>query len=301
VDLSLLVDGVFVSLPGVVALGVVVGFVAGLFGVGGGFLLTPLLNLVFGVPLPVAVGTGLCLMVGTSLPALLRHRHQGQGEVRFDLLMLVGSLVGVESGARVLDALGRLGTVSLGGRALPAVNLVVQGGYVVLLLSSALVFWRQARAGSVEPLKYVRPGPLARWTLPPRVALPAVPLRAVPALLVAYLGLALGLLSGLLGIGGGVALMPVLIYGFGFPIRQAAGTGILVLVASSALGTFVHALRGNVHLGLAGVLLIGASVSAQFGALATRRLPVRVLRRLFSAVLVLAVLAIVWNMARQAG
>ncbi len=295
------VAGVAVSLPGLLALGAAVGLVAGLFGVGGGFLLTPLLNVAFGVPLPIAVGTGLCLMIGTSIPALLRHRAVGQGELRFDLLMLVPSLVGVDAGARALDALAAVGAVRLAGRAVPLLPLVVQSGYALLLVAAAALFWRQGGHGSIEALAYVRRGPLARVRLPPHVDLPALPLGTISASLVAYVGLALGFLSGLLGIGGGVALMPVLIYGFGFPIRQAAGTGILVLVASATLGTAIHAAKGHVHLGLATALLVGASLCAQLGALATRRLPARTLRRLFALVLTATAAAVVWNLARRLG
>jgi uncharacterized membrane protein YfcA len=97
--------------------------------------------------------------------------------------------------------------------------------------------------------------------LPARIDLPVVHMQGVPALPIAYVGLGLGFLAGLLGIGGGVALMPILVYGYGFRLRQAAGTGVLVLVLSAGLGTFVHALRGNVHLGLVAALLVGASLT----------------------------------------
>jgi uncharacterized protein len=287
-----------VPLPGIIALGIAVGFVSGLFGVGGGFLLTPLLNVVFGVPLPVAVGTGLALIVGTSLPALLRHQSQGQGELRFDILMLAGSLLGVDAGARALDTLSRLGAISMAGRTFPAAALVVQSGYVFLLAGAATLFWRQRLAGANLP-GAGRPGPLARWSFPPRVDLPAVQLRGVAVLPIAYLGFGLGFLAGLLGVGGGVALMPVLIYGYGFPLRQAAGTGILVLVASAALGTFLHARQGHVHLGLVAALLVGASLAAQAGVLATRRLSVSTLRRLFAGVLLAAAAAVVWHLLKQ--
>jgi hypothetical protein len=140
---------------------------------------------------------------------------------------------------------------------------------------------------------------LARVRLGPAIALPTVPLSSVSAIVIAEIGLVLGFASGLLGIGGGVALMPVLIYGYGFPIRQASGTGILVLIATAALGTFEHALRGHVDLRLALVLLVGATVAAQFGAMATHRLPARVLRRLFAVVVLGTVLAIVWDLARR--
>lgn len=297
-DLALNVGGAEVSLPAVALLGAAVGYVAGMFGVGGGFLLTPLLVVAFGVPLRVAVGTGLCQIVGTAVASSLRHRRNRQGEVRFDLLLLVGSVVGADAGARLLAALSRAGAVTLAGRAVPVASLVVEALYGALMLTVAALFWRQGGRG-VEALEYVRVGPLARVRLGPAVDLPAVPLRGVSAVLIAEVGLALGVLSGLLGIGGGVALMPVLVYGFGFPMRQAAGTGIVALLATSSAGTAVHALRGNVDLRLAVVLLVGSTVSAQLGAQATRRLPARKLRRGFALVLVATAGAIAWDLARR--
>jgi hypothetical protein len=121
----------------------------------------------------------------------------------------------------------------------------------------------------------------------------------VSAPLIAYVGLGLGVLSGLLGVGGGVVLMPVLVYGFGFPLRQAAGTGILVLLASAMMGTFVHALAGHVELRLAFPLLVTATLSAQLGARATRLLPARTLRRGFALVVVAAMSAVLWDLARR--
>jgi uncharacterized membrane protein YfcA len=287
---TLEVAGQAVWLPGVALLGVAVGYVAGMFGVGGGFLLTPLLVVVFRLPLPVAVGTGLCQIVGTATAALLRHRRVGQGEARFDLLLIPGSVVGVHAGARALAALG--------GTAFAAI--VVDLCYIALLLGAAAQFFREGGAG-FEPADYVRSAPLARLRLGPTLALPSAQIGEVSALVVAYIGLALGFLSGLLGIGGGVALMPVLVYGFGFPLRQAAGTGILALLATSSVGTAIHATQGHVHLGLAALLLVGSTVSAQLGAMATRRLPARKLRRAFSFVVLATVAAVAWDLVRRLG
>lgn len=298
-ELAFSVQGQPISVGGLILLGSLAGLVAGLFGVGGGFLLTPMLNVVFGIPIPIAVGTGLCLMIGTAVPALLRRRAEGQGELRFDFLMLGGSLLGVDAGTRSLDALTRSGTIMIAGRPQSLAALVVQTGYVLLLVGAAVLFWREGHGkGAREPLRFVRRGPLARIAFGPRVDLPSVPLRDVSVLPIAYLGFALGFLAGLLGIGGSVALMPVLIHGYGFPLHQAAGTGILVLVVSATLATLRHAMLGHVHLGVAGVLLVGASLTTQIGVLASRRLPVRLLRRLFAAVLVAAAMAVAWNLAR---
>jgi uncharacterized membrane protein YfcA len=297
---GLWVGGHPVSLPGLLLLGLVVGLVAGLFGVGGGFLLTPLLNVVFGVPLPIAVGTGLALIVGTSVPALLRHRAERQGELRFDLVMLAGSLLGVDAGTRAMDRLSSMGSIALSGRTVPAATVVVQLGYILLLAGAAAMFWRQGGSGSGGHVVAV-PGPLARWSFPPRIDLPAVPLRGVAILPIAYLGFVLGFLAGLLGVGGGVALLPILVYGYGFPMRQAAGTGILVLVASASVGTVLHAVRGHVHLGLVAALLVGASLSAQVGVLLGRRVSTRAMRRLFTGVLLAAAGAVLWKLLLVAG
>jgi uncharacterized membrane protein YfcA len=294
----MLVAGHSVSILGLALLGAIVGLVAGMFGVGGGFLMTPLLSVVFGVPLPVAVGTGLCQMVGTATVALLRHRELGQGEVRFDILMLAGAMVGVGAGTRAVTELEAAGSIGIAGGSLPLVTLVIYGSYVVLLVGCSWMLWRQA-GQPVDGLLRVRKGPLSRLKLGPAVDLPAVPLKGVSAITVAYIGMLLGVVSGLMGIGGGVALMPVLIYGFGFPIRQAAGTGILALLVTVAVGTVQHALAGHVHLGMAAILLVGSTISAQVGAMLTRKLPSRTLRRGFALLLWVTVAAIAWDVTRM--
>ena len=294
----MLVAGQEVSILALLALGVVVGLVAGLFGIGGGFILTPLLSVVFDIPLPIAIGSGLCQMVGTAVVAFLKHRKLGQGEPRVDFLMLAGALLGVSAGARTVAALERLGDVAFGANRIPVSTLVLYLSYIVFLLGAALSLMRRGSA-SIEALSQVRRGPLARIGLPPYVDFPRLPLARVSAVVVAYIGLGLGFLSGLLGVGGGVALLPIVLYGFGFPIKQAAGTGILVLITTSVSGTFAHAMLGNVHLPLSLTLLAGASVSAQVGALATHRLPDRVLRWGLASLILSTALALIWTLARR--
>jgi uncharacterized membrane protein YfcA len=286
------VAGQHVSLWALAALGVGVGFVAGLFGLGGGFILTPLLSVLLKIPLPIAVGSGLCQMVGTATVAFLRHQKLRQGEPRFDFVMMGGSLLGVMAGARVVRLLEAAGDITIAGRTIPLMSFVLYASYLVFLLGSAATLFR--RGGATEALAYVRRGPLARIELPPLVDLPRVSLPRVSATVIAYIGLALGFVSGLLGVGGGIALMPILIYGFGFPIKQAAGTGIFMLLVTSVGGTIAHAREGNVHLGLSLVLLCGATLSAQFGALATHRLSAGFLRRGLAELILLTALAIVW-------
>lgn len=296
--LEMTVDGRAVPVLGVAAIGIVVGYVAGMFGLGGGFLMTPLLVVLFRIPLPIAVGTGLCQMVGTSFVSSLRHRRLRQGEPRFDVCMLPGSLLGVELGARTLKFLAGAGSLRAFGRSIPWVTLVVELCYVVMLVWVAFSYWRHG-SRKVDYLQYLRPGPLSRVRLGPTVDLRAVGLPSVSAVLITYVGLGLGFLSGLLGIGGGVALNPVLLYGFGFPMRQTVGTGILVLFVTAVTGTFVHARQGHVHLGMAVVLLVGGTVSAQFGALASRKMTGSLLGKIHAIVILAAVAAVVWDLTRS--
>jgi uncharacterized membrane protein YfcA len=294
----MLVEGHSVSVVALLVLGTGVGFVAGMFGIGGGFILTPLLTAVLGLPMPIAIGAGLCQMVGTATVALLQHRELGQGERRFDLLALAGSMLGAAAGARAVSVLEASGQVAVLGREVAVSTLVLHLSYVVFLVASAYFLARRQSSGA-ESLSYVRRGPLARIPLPPLVDLPAVPLRRVSAPVIAYLGLGLGFVSGLLGVGGGIALMPILLFGFGFPIRQAAGTGILLLLVTALSGTIAHAREGHVHLGLSLLLLAGASVSARFGAQASSRLPARVLRRGLVVLILLTTIAVIWSLVRR--
>jgi uncharacterized protein len=297
--LLLNVGGVQVPVLSTVLLGIAVGYVAGMFGIGGGFLMTPMLVVLFGVPLPLAVGTGLCQMVGTALVSWLRHRKLGQGERRIDILMLPGSLLGVELGVRTLSFLTGAGSFHVAGRSVPWVTAIVESAYAMLLSFVAWNYWRHGRPGKMDVLNELRPGPLSRVRLGPALALPMVGLPAVSAILLANIGLGLGFLSGLLGIGGGVALNPVLIYGYGLPMRQAVGTGIVVLFFTAIVGTVGHAMRGQVHLGLAVVLLFGGTISAQFGALASRKISGGMLGRIHAFVILLAVLAVLWDLLSE--
>jgi hypothetical protein len=142
-------------------------------------------------------------------------------------------------------------------------------------------------------------GPLTRVRVPPYIALPEVGIPQVSVTVMAYIGFATGLLSGLLGIGGGVALLPVLIYGYGFSIKDAAGTGILLLFATVLVGTFEHALRHNVDLRVALAILAGSSVGSQLGARTTARVSNQVLRVSFAVLLLGTVGAIGIDMVRS--
>lgn len=274
-----------------------------MFGVGGGFLLTPLLVYAFGVPAPIAVGSALCQKCGTSIASFLKYRKLGYGEPRVDLVMLGGSLMGVDAGTRLLAYLTHLGDFSISGRNVPVVQVALDALFVVLL---SFIAWRtgldawQATKRLVPRGDRTIPGPLVtRVLIPPYIALPHVGLPRVSVPMLTYLGFGLGLASGLMGIGGGVLFMPVLLYGIGLSVRNAAGTGVLLLFVTVAVGTFEQALAGFVSLNLALAILLGSSVGSQLGALATHRLPNRTLRLVFAGLVFSTTLMIAWDLYRM--
>lgn len=291
------------SLVSVILVGLLVGFIAGMFGVGGGFLLTPILLYGFGVPPQIAVGTSLCQQIGTSLASFVRYRALKRGEPVIDLVMIGGSLIGVDAGGRTLRYLSGFAPLRLSsGRTVSLTMLIIDALFVILLSATAtFIFreaWRARRQAQPQDDRTI-PGPLVtKVRLPPYIALPQVGLPRVSVPLLTYLGFLLGFLSGVMGVGGGVLMMPVLMYGLGLSARNAAGTGVLLLFLTVCLGTVQAALRGQVSLPLAMMLLIGSSVGAQLGALTTHRLPNRTLRLAFACLVGAAAAAMAWNMAR---
>lgn len=289
------VGGIQVALAAVIALGSAVGFIAGMFGVGGGFLLIPLLHVVLNVPLHLAVGAALCQTIAISLGSFLRYRHMGHAETRLDFLLLGGSILGVLAGSELHHYLSQRGTTVLLGKVIPIADVIVSSVFTLLLFAVAVLLWFKEAASTDDE---IQPGPLARVRLPPYVDLPVAGLTSVSAPLVLGIGLCLGTFSGLVGIGGGVVLMPIMLYGFGFNIRKAAGTGIAMILVVALLGTLRHSLAGNVHLGLAMTLMIGSALAAQVGAGITRTLHPTLLRKALAAIIVAANLALLLKVFR---
>ncbi len=293
-DFMLNVGGVQVALLAVIALGIVVGLVAGMFGVGGGFLLIPLLHVVLDLPLAIAIGTGLCQTIATSLGSFLRYRTMGHAESRFDILLLGGSIVGVLLGGLLLEKLSQMGSMQLFGKEILIIRVIVSIAFLVLFSAISAMLWLKGTPVSTT----VTPGPLAKVRFPPYVDLPIAGLPQVSAPVISYFGLIIGVVSGLLGSGGGIVLIPLMLYGFGFDIRKAAGTGIVIVLIVSIVGTVQHAQMGNVHLGLALSLMVGSALAAQVGASLTRTLSPSLLRKGLALTIVVSNLALVFKTFR---
>jgi len=266
------ISGVEVFWPGLVILGLGVGMIGGFFGMGGGWMITPGLN-ILGFPMAFAIGTDIAHMAGKSLISTASHARFGNVDYRLGTIMIVGTVVGFESGAQLIMWLERIGRV----------DQSVRYGYLVLLsLLAWLVFTdiakkkskeREARAAgrSVDALATG-----IEWhktfhkiKVPPVIHFKMAGIRcsAWLPICVSYLT---GLLAGILGIGGGLIRMPALIYLVGCPTHVAVGTDLFEVAVSGLYGAASYSYKGRTELLAAIIMLVGASIGAQIGTVATK-------------------------------
>ena len=281
------VGDIDVSAGGLLLLGLITGVLSGFFGVGGGFLLTPLLNAVFGVPFPLAVGSSLAQMTGTAVSGVIRHRGLGNVDYRLGFIMPVAAVFGLGPGVLLLSTLKDYGEVAVFGASIRLADLVVSLMYIPLLMGIALWMWsetRNARRGVSKADGHH--WALARWArsvrLGPHVSLPVCGVESLSICLPLAGGALVGFLSGFFGVGGGVLLLPVLVYVLGAPTAVAVATSLFQVLLVSAVGTVLHWYKGNVDPVLVLWVLIGGVVGAQVGAAFTKYASGRRIRRYFS-------------------
>ncbi|WP_055048032.1 sulfite exporter TauE/SafE family protein [Devosia sp. A16] len=266
-----------------VGIGGAVGFLSGLFGVGGGFLLTPLL-IFSGVPSSVAVASVTGQVVAASTSGALSYYRRGQIDLHMALYLVLSGVLGAFGGVatfQVLRAAGQLDLViSLG-------FLILLGFVGTLMLIEAGRAIMKRRAGIVVREKLPNQH---NWFhgLPWRVRFKKSRLY-ISVIPVLTLGVAIGFVGSLLGIGGGFILVPALVYILRMPGNMVIGTSLLQVVAMMAATTILHAVSSqSVDILLAFCLMVGGTVGAQFGASAGKYLRGEQLRALL-AILVLAV------------
>lgn len=243
-----------------------VGCLAGMLGVGGSFLLVPILHVVLDIPIEVAVGSTACQLLGPATAAVLARRLKRE-QLRLPLILSGGILMGVMLGTKLLTAAGQLGDLRVDGRNIPADELLVLGVYFVLLMwigvFALFEVWKHGRGNAIAR------GQLSRLKIQPMVAFPELETGELSIPVLSMFGLATGLAAGLLGISGGLILIPGLIYLLGIRSRQAILASLVVVWLTSLQGTVFHAILGNVDLSLAFSLMfggtIGARLSSEFG------------------------------------
>ncbi len=248
-----------------VSFGFMVGVLFGFFGMGGSFLVTPTL-LILGYPASVAIGSGLAFYFGTSVIAVMKHYDVGQVDYRLGAVLFVVLSIGIELGSRLVFALEALGIA----------NLITGVAYVLLLGGIGALFLRRAynletEDGDDEDISDEDIPAVAQriqsYTVPPMIDLSSGGRASVWT--ITGTGGGVGLVSGLIGVGGGFMRMPAIYYVIGTPLTAAVGTSLFAGLFSGAFGTFTYGRTGSVDLVVVSLLLVGSALGARIGSAAT--------------------------------
>lgn len=270
-----------VSVALFLALGAAIGFLSGVFGVGGGFLLTPLL-IFLGVPPAVAVGTGTAHVVASSVSGAFAQYRRNNVDVNVALVMMAGGITGTTIGVFTVRLLRRAGIFDL-VISLSYMSLLSVIGSLMLIESIRALRKRAAGAGPLTR-KSGQHSLADRMPFKMRFQRSKLYISVVPP---AVIGMFVGFMSAIMGIGGGFVLVPAMIYLLRMPTAVAVGTSLFQIVFVAAYATVLHAVQNNsVDIVLAALLIAGGVFGAQFGASASQRLKGEQLRFLL-AVLVL--------------
>jgi len=259
-------------------LGGAVGFLSGVFGVGGGFLLTPLL-IQIGIPPPVAVGTQAPQILASSFSGMLGHMRRGNVDVRMGLVLVLGGLVGSVVGVWLFGLLRRLGQIDLAISLLYVLLLGTIGALMLVESVRALMRVRMRRNTLVKKHRHL-------W-------LHGLPLKTrfrrsqlyISALVPLGLGVLAGILVAIMGVGGGFLMVPAMIYLIGMPTAVVIGTSLFQITFVTAATTFLHSVDSRtVDVFLALALIVGGVIGAQLGSSAGSRLRAEQVRILLALI-----------------
>ncbi len=259
-----------------------VGFLSGMFGVGGGFLITPLLFFI-GIPPAVAVATGVNQVVASSISGVLAHLKRKTVDLKMGTVLLVGGLIGSGLGIWLFRLLSRLGQI----------DLVVQLSYVVflgivgaLMLQEGARAWMRSRRPNAPRRKLHQHYWVHNLPLKMKFRTSGLYISVIPPLAV---GASVGILAAIMGVGGGFIMVPAMIYLLGMPTKVVIGTSLFQIIFVAGFTTVMHAVTSkSVDILLAFVLIIGGVIGAQLGTQAGLKLKAEQLRILL-ALVVLAV------------
>jgi uncharacterized protein len=240
-------------------MGVGIGLLSGIFGVGGGFLMTPLLIFI-GIPPAVAVGTEANQIVASSVSGVLAHWRRGNVDMKMGIVLLIGGLLGSTFGVWLFSALRNLGQI----------DLVIRLSYVIFLGIIGLLML----AESVRAMRRQTAATTTRRKLHQHNFLHGLPLKMrfrrsklyISALLPLLVGCLVGVLASVMGVGGGFVMVPAMIYLLGMPTAVVVGTSLFQIIFVTANATFLQAyVNQTVDVVLALLLLSGAVIGAQVG------------------------------------
>ena len=282
-----------VSIFLLLGMGGAVGFLSGMFGVGGGFLMTPLLIFI-GVPPPVAVATEANQIVASSVSGSLAHWQRGNVDFKMGTVLLVGGIFGSALGTWIFTVLKEIGQV----------DLLISLSYVVFLgLVGGLMFVESARAVFRSRFKTKRRHKLHQhnWMhgLPFKMRFRKSKLY-ISAILPLAIGFLVGILAAIMGVGGGFVMVPAMIYLLGMPTSVVVGTSLFQIIFVTATVTILHSVNTQtVDFVLALLLLSGAVIGAQFGSRVGTRIASEQLRVLLALMVLGVCFKLGWGLVAE--
>lgn len=273
------ISGTDISPVYLVIVGFLIGILGGFFGVGGSFIAGPALRAV-GMHWNYAVGTDLAHIVGKSVVAAKRHRALGNVDLRLGFIMALGTIVGAECGAQLIQLLKRQGNVDF---VVSVISIAIYSSISAFMVWESWKTMRleKTRSGGKKTSRGSSKSKdvssfsgvtnaIHRIPLWPMISLPTSGVKSISLWVIVLVSFIGGLFSGFLGGGAGYIRMPMMVYVLGIPTHLAVGTDLFEIIISASYGTFSHAIKGNVDILVALVMNTGAAIGAQIGATLTQ-------------------------------
>jgi len=274
-----------------------VGFLTGIFGVGGGFLMAPALIVLLGVPGHIAVGTDLVTVFVNSSFGMFKRRGNGTVDTKLGFSMAGGSIIGVAIGLAIMKLLKDMPGLVVFGKEQVAVQYILLWLFLLLLVGIAWFVAFDLRRNSGKKIDK-RVGVFSKIKLPPYVHFSSLEQPQIPLVPVVALGCGAGILTGLMGVGGGIVMLPALIYLIGQRTAKAVGTSLLVVWVSSMVGGAGHIIQGNINLTLLAGMLAGGIIGTNLGTYVGLKLAGAKIRLYFIYVVILAVIMVAFKLYR---
>ncbi len=280
-------------------LGMCSGILTGLFGAGGGFIITPALNIFLGLPYNFAIGTSTCQILGASGMTLHRRAKAVAASLKVAIFISIGIPVGAFFGVRIVTNMKDLGIIKIANKTVHAQEFYFTTFFCIFLalIASWLFFdnfyLRRHKSEEDDDDK----GFLAWIKIPPMMNFPSIPHGAFSIPVLIAIGVTTGFLSGLLGIGGGVVIMPILFYLVGQETKYATLTSTILVFISSLFSSILHGINGNINYALVICLICGAFIGTRIGVALHHKISGKSIRKYFAFVVLAAVIMVTIKLA----
>jgi len=267
-----MITGIEINIFLLIFIGLSAGILSGFAGVGGAFIVTPAL-IILGFPANLAVGTSLTWVIGNSVMGALRHRKLGNVDTKLGLVMIIGTMSGMEVGVRIINWARDIGLAD---------EVVLSISICMLLVVGAYTLWectmRKRQLDKMLAKKEKLPPAMRATSLSQKLQGINIPPMlhfaksrvTISLWIILAVGFFIGMLAGVIGVGGGFIMVPSLMYLIGLPSFMAVGTDLFQIIFSAAYGCVRHTMSGNVIIFAAFIMILASCIGVQFGALVTR-------------------------------